>query len=83
MTPEILSGLRSLLIGLGGYFVAQGWIDAAGLETVAAGLVVIAAAAWGIWAKRPSSTEAKKVAEKVIEAEDTPVDSSKSGDGQL
>ena len=65
MSPEIASALRTLLIAAGGFAIGKGWVDVAGLEIIAGGLVALAAGAWGVWAKRPRSKEAKQVARKV------------------
>lgn len=65
MTPEILSAFRSILIAIGSIFVTKGYVDTAALEAIAGGLLAVAAAAWGIYSKRPTSTEARKTAGKV------------------
>lgn len=64
MTPEILSAIRSALIALGAFAVGKGWLDSAALETIVAGIVA-AVTAWGIYAKRPTSSEARMTAGKV------------------
>jgi len=64
MTPEILSAIRSALIALGAFAVGKGWLDSAALETIVAGIVA-AVTAWGVYSKRPMSTEARQVAGKV------------------
>lgn len=65
MNPEILSAIRSVLIALGAYAVGKGWLDSAALDTIVGGIVA-AVAAWGVYAKRPTSTEARIVAGKVV-----------------
>lgn len=43
----VLSLVRSVLIGLGGWFVAKGYIDNDTLTQVVSAIVVVASAAWG------------------------------------
>lgn len=68
MTPEVQSAIRSLLIALGGFAVGHGWIDSTGLESIVGGLVTLAVTIWGIYAKRPASTEAQTVSKNVLAA---------------
>lgn len=65
MTPEILSAIRAVLAAGGGYVIGKGWVTAAGWDTVLGAVMVLVPVVWGIWAKQPSSPEAKAVAEKV------------------
>jgi hypothetical protein len=68
LTPELLSAIRSLLIGLGGFGVGAGWFTSADLGKVSDAvvtIVVFGVAVWGVWAKRPQSTEARMIAGKV------------------
>lgn len=65
MTPEILSAVRSILIAGGAFVVGKGWVNAAGWDTIAGAVMVGVPALWGILAKRPTSSEAQAVAEKV------------------
>jgi hypothetical protein len=72
MTPELLSALRSILIVAGGGLVTHGYVDDSGLQAIVGGILALAAAAWGIWAKRPQSSEAQKVAQSVVDAPNVP-----------
>jgi hypothetical protein len=72
LTPELSSALRSVLIAIGMLGVTKGWYDAAALGTLVDYIIgwggatlTLGAAAWGIYAKRASSTEAQKIAGKV------------------
>ena len=72
-SPTVNSSIRSSLILLGGIGVSKGWWDQNGLEGIVDQLIAfggaalaIGAFAWGIWAKRPESKEAEKIADTVI-----------------
>lgn len=65
MNPEISGLIRHALSVVGGYFVAKGYIDANGLTTILAALGIVGSASWSLYAKRPTSLEAGKIAAKV------------------
>lgn len=67
MTPELLGAIRMLLLAGGGFLVGKGWLDSAGLEALVT-VLMAAVAAWGIYAKRPRSKEAQKIAQNVVNA---------------
>ncbi len=62
MSPELMSAIRTMLIALGGYAIGKDWfpLDAAGVAELAGALVLVLAALWGVWAKRPASSEAQR-----------------------
>jgi hypothetical protein len=73
MGPEVLSAIRSLLIAVGAFAVGKGWVDAVGLETIVGGAVALLSAVWGVYAKRPNSGEAQKIADKVADVKSPPL----------
>jgi hypothetical protein len=71
-SPSVNSSIRAALIAVGAVGVSKGWWDQAGLEGLVDHLIVfggaalaIGAFAWGLWAKRPQSKEAQKIADTV------------------
>lgn len=64
MTPELLSAIRSILLSLGAYAVGKGWLESSVLDTAIVGIMGLVAA-WGVYAKRPSSPEALVIAKRV------------------
>jgi hypothetical protein len=61
MKPELYSAIRSVLLVLGGIAVGKGWLDSTALDTLVSAAMVLVAA-WGVYAKRPRSAEAKIIA---------------------
>lgn len=55
MNTMIAGVVRALLGALGGWVVQKGWIDEETLTQVVGALIVIATAAWSIWAKRSAA----------------------------
>lgn len=53
MTKDMVWGVvRAVLAAGGGYFVANGVVDAGTLETVLGAIGVLFAAGWSIWSKK-------------------------------
>lgn len=52
MKESMLSLLRHGLTFLGGYLVAQGWLDDATMTGMVGAIVTLAGAAWGMWEKQ-------------------------------
>jgi hypothetical protein len=53
MTKDMIWGVvRAVLAAAGGYFVANGVVDAGTLETVLGAIGVLFAAGWSIWSKK-------------------------------
>jgi hypothetical protein len=62
----LLSAVRSILLVVGGLAVGKGWLDSAALDSIVGGAMALVAA-WGVYSKRPGSTEALLVAQKVAD----------------
>ena len=53
MTAEQIWGIvRTILAAIGGYIVANGWIDNATVQSVIGALGTIFVAIWSVWAKK-------------------------------
>lgn len=53
MTKEQIGGIvRALLAAAGGYFVGQGMLDGATMETIAGAVATLVTALWSVWAKK-------------------------------
>ena len=69
MTPEVNSAIRTVLAAVLAFAAGKGWIgqdtDFATLSNALAVVGVAAVTAWGVWAKRPKSSEAQQVAQNV------------------
>ena len=72
MNPELAVAIRVLMVLGGGFMVDRQWLDQAELEMAVAAILVVGAAIWGFWSKRPNSKEAVKVAERVAESDNSP-----------
>lgn len=70
MTPEILSSLRVLLAAFGGFVVGKGWVDETIVEALVGFLVVVVPLVWDWMAKRVTSSESIRTAEKVAASEE-------------
>lgn len=54
MSKEQIGGIvRALLAAVGGYFVGQGMLDGATMETIAGAVATLVTAVWSVWSKRP------------------------------
>lgn len=64
----LLSAIRSLLIAVGGVFVASGKLDAEKLNTYVGAAMVVLPFIWGVWEKFSSAKTAKLVTAVAVNA---------------
>lgn len=65
MNPELSGIIRHILTMVGAVLVAKGYGDAVGMESIIGGAMAVLGIAWSMYAKRGTSTEAAKIADKV------------------
>lgn len=69
MTPEVNSAIRTLLAAVLAFAAGKGWLSqSTDFGSLADAISVVGVAligVWGVFAKRPVSTEAKQVAQNV------------------
>lgn len=65
MNPELAGLIRHALTMLGGILVTKGYSDSTVMESIVGGFVATIGVLWSLYAKRGTSGEAAKVADKV------------------
>lgn len=65
MNPELAGLIRHALTMFGAVLVTKGYTDATVMDAIVGGVAAVVGVAWSLWAKRGTSTEAVKIADKV------------------
>lgn len=65
MNPELAGLIRHALTMVGAVLVTRGYTDATAMDAIVGGVLAVVGVAWSMWAKRGTSTEAAKIADKV------------------
>lgn len=65
MNPELAGLIRHALTMIGAVLVTKGYTDATAMEAIVGGVAALVGLAWSMWAKRGTSAEAVKIADKV------------------
>lgn len=68
MNPELAGLIRHALTMFGALLVGKGYSDPTSMEAIVGGLAAVLGVAWSLYAKRGTSMEAAKIADKVSEA---------------